>query len=191
MSKLKILAFAGSLRADSVNRKLIKWAVDELKNMDYEVTFIDIRDYPLPLYNPDITLEEFPKNAVLLANLMQDHQAWLISSPEYNYSIPSCLKNLIDFVSRAPENKPNLTMFADKIIGLMSASPSIFGGNRGLRHLRDILSSIGSLIIPTQANIPNAFSAFDEHGNLIEINGQKAVRAVLTHLTNLSSKIIK
>ena len=189
MSKLKILTFAGSLRSDSVNKKLIKWAGGELKNMGYEVTFVDLRDYPLPVYNPEITIEEFPQNAVLLAKLMQDHQAWLISSPEYNYSITSCLKNLIDFTSRAPENKPNLKIFADKVVGLMSASPSNAGGSRGIRHLRDILSAVGNIVIPTQVNIANAFSAFDEQNNLIEINNQKAVRAVLLQLTKIADKL--
>ena len=97
MKKLKILAFAGSLRADSVNKKLVNWASGELKAMGHEVTFIDLNDYPLPIYNPDLPSSEFPKNAITLEKMMQEHQAWLIASPEYNYSITSCLKNVIDF----------------------------------------------------------------------------------------------
>lgn len=188
-NKLKILSFAGSLRSDSVNKKLIKWSNNELKNMGHEVTFVDLRDYLLPVYNPDITIEEFPKNAVLLANLMQEHQVWLIASPEYNASITSCLKNLIDFVSRSPENTPNLSAFAEKIVGLISASPSMLGGSRGIRHLKDILSSMGSIIIPAQANVPNAFSVFNQQGDLTDINGQQAVRSVLSQLTKIASKL--
>lgn len=188
-NKLKILSFAGSLRSDSVNKKLIKWSNNELKNMGHEVTFIDLRDYPLPIYNPDITKEEFPKNAVALANIMQEHQVWLIASPEYNASITSCLKNLIDFVSRSPENNPNLSAFSEKVVGLISSSPSMLGGSRGIRHLKDILSSMGSIIIPAQANVPNAFSVFDPQGELTDINSQKAVKAVLSQLIKIASKL--
>ena len=189
MSGFKILAFTGSLCGDSVNKKLVKWAAAQLMGMGIEVTFIDLRDYPLPIYNPDLLTEEFPKNAIALAQLMQDHQVWLIASPEYNYSITSCLKNLIDFVSRSPSNKPNLANFADKLVGLISASPSHFGGSRGLRHLRDILSAMGCFVIPAQANVANAFSAFDEQGNLTDSNSQKAVSLVLSQLVKIADKL--
>jgi len=191
MTKLKILAFAGSLRKDSINKKLIKWACLELKNFDVTVTFVDLIDYPLPIYNPDLTPEEFPKNAIILEKLMLENDAWLIASPENNFSITSVLKNLIDYVSRAPENKPNMGLFTNKIVSLMAASPSGFGGVRGITHIREILTTLGSIVLPAQATLSNAYVAFDEQGNLIDIIKQKAVRVVLAQLVEIGSKLIR
>lgn len=189
MTNLKILAFAGSLRKDSINKKLVKWACSELKNFNTEVTFIDLADYPLPLYNPDITLEEFSNNASILEKLMLEHDAWLIASPEYNYSITNAFKNLIDYVSRAPENKPNLRAFTNKVVSLMSASPSGFGGVRSITQARQMLSSLSCIVLPIQATISNAYAAFDEQGNLTHDISQKAVRAVLAQLVELGNKL--
>jgi len=189
MSNLRILAFAGSLRAQSVNKKLIKWASSELKSMGHEVTFVDLLDYPLPLYNPDVSAEEFPKNATALAELMADHQAWLIASPEYNSSIPSCLKNVIDLVSRTPDNQHNISMFTNKVVGVISASPSSLGGARGVRHFKDILSALGSIVIPTQANIGNAYNVFDKKGDLTDVYAQKQVHATIKQLTDIAQKL--
>ncbi len=186
---IKILAFAGSLRQDSVNKKLIKYAALELAKLGVEVTFIDLKDYPLPVYNPDILAEEIPHEAKLLSNIMMSHQVWLIASPEYNYSITSCMKNLIDWMSRIPNNQPNMTAFADRVIGLVSASPSTYGGFRSLRQLREIFSSLGSFVVPSQVCVPNAFSAFDEQGHLTDVMGQKMLATTLNQLVSLAEKL--
>jgi len=190
MTKLNILAFAGSLSANSVNKKLIRWSSNQLIDIGYSVDVVELNDYPLEIYNPDISAADFPKNALLLAQLMQDHQVWLISSPEYNYSIPSCLKNVIDYVSRAPENKPNVSLFSNKVAGLLSASPSYMGGIRGLRHLRDILNSLGTVVVPGQANVSNSYSAFNEKGELNDVNSQKAVSGLLAKLVDIAGKLV-
>lgn len=189
MTNLKILAFAGSLRKDSINKKLIKWACLELKKYNATVTFIDLADYPLPLFNPDISKEEFSNNASILEKLMLEHDAWLVSSPEYNYSITGAFKNLIDYVSRAPENKPNLRAFSNKPVSLMSASPSGFGGIRSILHARQILSSLGCIVLPAQATVSNAYAAFDEQGNLIDKQALQAAQAVLAQLVETASKL--
>lgn len=185
----KILAFSGSLRADSVNRKLTQWCTKELKSMQVEVTHIDLRDFPLEVYNPDAKDVDFPESASKLSKIMAEHHAWLISSPEYNYSITSCLKNVIDWVSRAPNNQPNLSVFTEKPVGILSASPSGFGGMRGLRHLRDILTSVGAIVAPAQASVSNAFSEFDDQGNLKNPVNLNAVKAVLNQLVKITEKM--
>jgi chromate reductase len=185
----KILAFAGSLRKDSVNKKLVKYAAAELKKMGSEVTFIDLADYSLPIYNQDISGDEFPKAALALSQIMIKHPVWLISSPEHNYSLSSCIKNLIDWVSRTPDNKPNMMAFTDKVVGLLSASPSAYGGSRGLRHLREILTALNSVVVPLQTSISNAFAVFDEQGNLTDSNGQKVLTSTLQQLTKIAAKL--
>jgi NAD(P)H-dependent FMN reductase len=141
----------------------------------------------LPHYNPNET--SFPENAKIIAKMMQESHLWLISAPEYNYSIPGSLKDLIDYVSRAPHNKPNIGNFTDKVVGLMSASPSIWGGIRGLRHMREILSALGSLVVAPQVNITNAFSAFDQAGELIDQPNKDAVKTMLDKAINLAIKL--
>lgn len=185
---MKILCFSGSLRKDSFNKKLAIYAQKELTKMGFEANFIDLADYPLPLYNQDVQSSEFPKNALILEGVMKESNAWLISSPEHNSSISSALKNLIDWVSRAPDNNPNFSLFDEKIVALMAASPSNLGGARGLRHLREILTSVGCITIPSQTTISQAYSAFDEEGKLIEEANQKAVSKTLEQLSRFISK---
>ena len=187
---VKILALAGSLSKTSVNKKLIKWALPRLEAMGHQVTYLELNDYPLPIYCQDIPAEEFPKNAIELDKIIQEHQVLLFSIPENNYSMTACFKNAIDWISRAPENKPNFQAFANKIIGLMSASPSNFGGFRSLRAVREMLSMLGCFVLPAQACVPSAHTAFDGAGNLSDEISQKAVKDVLEQLSITSLKLL-
>ena len=141
-NKPKILAFAGSLREGSYNKKLIKTAIQGA-----EVTYIDLKDYPLPIYNADIEEKEgLPANAIKIKELMWKHDGFIIASPEYNSSISAALKNLIDWASRpATKEEVYLSCFIDKVALLISASPGYLGGIRGLVHLRSILENIKHL----------------------------------------------
>lgn len=187
---VKILALAGSLSKNSLNKKLIKYALPQLEAMGHQVTYIELNDYPLPIYSQDVPAAEVPKAAIELAKMLQEHPVWLFSNPEHNYCMSACFKNAIDWVSRAPENKPNMQAFANKIIGLMSASPSNFGGFRSLRQIREMLSSLGCFVVPNQACIPSAHTAFDEASNLTDAMGQKAVKAVLEQLSMVATKLL-
>src|SRR3989338_2486857 len=98
----KILAFAGSTRTESFNKKLVQIAVRGAKQAGADVAYIDLRDFPLPLFDGDLEAKEgLPANAKKLKALFLDHQGLLISSPEYNSSISGVLKNTIDWVSRS------------------------------------------------------------------------------------------
>ncbi|HIK08909.1 MAG TPA: NAD(P)H-dependent oxidoreductase [Oscillatoriaceae cyanobacterium M33_DOE_052] len=140
----KILAFAGSTRADSYNKKMVKIAAAGAKAAGAEVTYLDLRDLPLPLFDEDLQAQEgFPENARKLKELMLAHQGLLIASPEYNSSITAVLKNAIDWASRPSEpGEQMLACFNGKVATIMSASPGGMGGMRGLVHLRSILGNI-------------------------------------------------
>lgn len=187
---IKILAFAGSLRKDSINKKLINYSAKMLEKLGAEVKVVDIADYELPVYNPDISANEFPENAKKLASLMSEYKVWLVSTPEYNYSIPGALKNLIDLVSRSPDNQPNVQLFNGKIIALMSASPSAFGGYRALRQLREIFSSLGTFVIPSNFSLAKAYEAFDLNDDLAQESDKKILEQTLSQLVEVSKKII-
>jgi chromate reductase, NAD(P)H dehydrogenase (quinone) len=184
----KILAFAASLSEKSLNMKLIQYAAKELKENGHEVTIIDLKNYPLPVYIPETQVNDFPDNAVKLYNIMIDHSVWLIASPEYNYTITACLKNLIDWISRTPNNQMNLTAYINRVVGLISASPAISGGCKSIRHLREILTNMGSIVVPSQTSIGNAYAAFDEQNNLININDKKSLTKTLQQLTSIAQK---
>ncbi len=126
----KILAFAGSLRADSYNKKLVKIAAKGAEEAGADVTYIDLKDYPLPIYDQEIEdASGLPANAIKLKELMWANDGFLISCPEYNSSMSAAFKNAIDWASRqAKPDEVYLSCFIDKAVQLMSASPGQLGG---------------------------------------------------------------
>lgn len=165
----RVLAFAGSLRRDSYNKKLVRLAAEGARDAGAEVTYLDLRDYPLPIYDGDLEASDgLPKNARLLKELFLDHQGLLIASPEYNSSISAVLKNTIDWVSRPQAGEPPLVHFKGKVAGLMSASPGALGGLRGLVTVRSILSNIHVLVLPDQLSVGKAHELFDAAGQLTD-----------------------
>jgi NAD(P)H-dependent FMN reductase len=165
----RLLAFSGSARTGSLNKKLIRIAVTAAREAGAAVTELDFRDLPLPLYDGDLEATDgFPDNAHVLKQLMQEHDGFLISCPEYNSSITPLLKNAIDWASRAEEGETPLVAFRGKVAALFAASPGALGGLRGLVHVRAILVNIGVLVLPSQIAVPAAHEAFAADGSLID-----------------------
>ena len=103
----RILAFAGSTRRDSFNKKVVSSAVKGARDAGGEVTLIDLKDFPLPLFDQDLEAEQgMPENGKKLKQLFIDHDGLLIAAPEYNSSITAVLKNAIDWVSRPAPGEP-------------------------------------------------------------------------------------
>lgn len=191
MTVPKILAFAGSARANSFNKKLVKIAAEGARAAGAEVTYLDFRDLPLPLYDQDLEASEgLPENVMKLKSLMKAHQGFLIACPEYNSSITPLLKNAIDWASRPEPEEPGLACFRDKVAVLMSASPGALGGLRGLRHVREILSNIGVLVLPNQKAIGQAHQIFDESGNLMDEKQQTEILGLGKQLAVILQKLI-
>jgi chromate reductase len=189
--KPKILAFAGSLRVDSYNKKLIKIAIKGAEQAGAEVTHIDLLDYQLPIYNEDIENKEgLPQNALKLKKLMWEHDGFLIAAPEYNSSISGVLKNTIDLASRqATPEEVYLSCFIGKVAALMSASPGGLGGLRGLVTVRSILENINTLVLPEQKTIPQAADAFTPDGKLKDTKQQAAIEKLGKSLTEMIKKL--
>ncbi|MBA3710123.1 MAG: NAD(P)H-dependent oxidoreductase [Planctomycetes bacterium] len=174
-----ILAFAGSTRADSYNKKLVRVAAEGARAAGASVTVIDLRDLPMPLYDGDFEASEgIPANAKVFKRLLLEHHGLLIASPEYNSSVPAVLKNAIDWASRAEPGEAALACFAGKVAGLVAASPGALGGLRGLVTLRSILGNIRVLVVPEQVAVAKAHEAFAPDGSMIDAKQRDAVMGV-------------
>ena len=165
MITARILAFAGSARRESFNKKMIKIAVAGAEAAGAKVTLIDLADFPLPLFNEDLESEQGPPaQAVALKKLFFENEGLLMSCPEYNSSLTPLWKNTIDWVSRQAPGEGSLQAYKGKVATIMSASPGRLGGLRGLVHVRSILGNIGVIVLPDQIAVSEAHGAFTPDG---------------------------
>lgn len=149
---LNVLVFAASMRADSLNHKLATLAARVAKQSGATVDQASMRDFDVPLYDGDAEKAAgIPKGADELRRRLVACDAFIIASPEYNGSMPGVLKNLIDWTSRFRPQP-----FDGKQCLLMSASPSMSGGNRGLWALRMPLEHLGARVYPDMFSLAQA-----------------------------------
>jgi len=181
---VKLLFFAGSSRKDSLNKKLARAACDLAMNAGATATFIDLRDYPMPVYDGDWEDENgLTEAAVELKRIFTEHDGLFIASPEHNSAYSSLLKNTLDWISRSHlENEPGLSAYQNKFAALVSASPGSLGGLRGLVSLKMLLGNIAVTVIPSQMALPQAHQAFDNDGRLKDDAKIKALSMVVGRL---------
>lgn len=154
---LKVLVFAASLRADSLNAKLASLAARVATRSGALIDLASMRDFDVPLYDGDLESSEgIPKGAEELRRRLLESDAFIIASPEYNGSMPGTIKNLIDWTSRFRPQP-----FDGRHGLLMSASPSLVGGNRGLWSLRMPLEHLGTRVFPDMFSLSMAHKAFE------------------------------
>ena len=186
----RILAFAGSARAASFNKKLITAAAQAGRQAGAQVTQIDLADFPLPIYHGDLEANEgLPDNARKLKDTFLGHDALMIASPEYNSGYSALLKNTIDWVSRPVKGEPALACFAGKTALIMSASPGALGGLRGLVQLRSVLSNISVLVLPEQVAISKADSAFGPDGAILDAATRDRLAAAASRLASVAGRL--
>lgn len=189
-TNVRILALAGSLRTGSLNKKLLAAASSAATAAGASVTTVDLKDYPLPVFDQDYEAEHgMPEQATALKQLFLEHNGLIIASPEYNSSISAALKNAIDWISRRAEGEPMKAAFLGKVAAIMSASPGGLGGLRGLVHLRDILGNIGVLVLPDEVSIPEAHATFADDGALTNERKQGAIESLAGTLVQTISAL--
>lgn len=186
-----ILAFSGSTREASANKKVLAIAAAAARDAGATVTTIDLRDFPLPLYDGDLEERDgVPAAALELKSLFRNHRGLLIATPEYNTSLSGVLKNTIDWVSRPVKDEPHLAPFGGKIAGLVSATLGPFGGLRSQAHLRQILEAIGVMVIPEHWGVGGLNEqTFDAADNLADDTSQKMVQRVGVGLTRFLERL--
>ena len=166
MSQAHILAFAGSNRKDSMNRKALSIAVAGAREAGAIVTVADLREFDMPIYDADShEANGLPEGMLALRKLAMAANGLLIASPEYNASITPLLKNTIDWLSQSVNGESGSAPFANKICGLMGASNGAFGTIRALPHVAYILSNLGAFVLPVVA-VPRAAELMNADGTI-------------------------
>lgn len=186
----KILAFAGSLRADSYNKKLVRIAAEGARTAGAEVMLLDLRDLPMPIYDGDIEKSQgLPQNAKAFKKLLIEHHGVLLSTPEYNSQYPAVLKNALDWASRQEPGEAPLMAFKGKIAGVMSASPGALAALRSQTLVRALLLYLGMVVVPVQIGIARAAEAFDSSGRLKDEKQRAAIEALGVEVAQFVRKL--
>jgi chromate reductase, NAD(P)H dehydrogenase (quinone) len=175
------LTLSGSIRNGSWNRVLQQHMDRKLAEAGVAVTSLDLADYPMPIFNEDLEAESTPEVARQLAEMWRSHDIVFIATPEYNGGVAPLLVNTITWLSR---QKPS--PFRNAVFGIGGVSSGKYGTIWGLSHLRDSLSKVGTLVVPTLLGIGPAEEAFDEAGNPTEKAIIRKVEQMVHELTHFS-----
>jgi NAD(P)H-dependent FMN reductase len=171
----RILVVSASLRDESLNTRLAAVVVETIEAGGHTADFASMREFDMVSYDGDAeSATHFPVGAEEFRRRLEANDAFVISSPEYNASVPGVLKNAIDWVSRFRPQP-----FHERHGMLMSASPSMVGGNRGLWALRVPLEHLGARIYPDMFSLAQAHLAFDDRGQLVNERLQERLETTL------------
>lgn len=160
---MKILTFAGSLRKDSLNKKVCRNVVNYVQqNKLAEIEFVDLKPLEIPMYDGDFEASQgIPESVQKLCAKIREADAIIISSPENNGSIAAVLKNTVDWVSRE-----KVVSITGKHVLLCAASPGALGGVRGLWHTRVPFEALGCHVYPDMMGFSKAHEAFDSENQI-------------------------
>lgn len=183
---MRLLAFAASLRQGSFNRQLLQHAVADARALGAEVDVAEFREFDMPLYNQDVEDQGYPPGSDEFKRRIEAVDGLLIASPEYNFSLPGTLKNAIDWASRY---RP--VPLEGKSALLISASPSLVGGIRGLWQLRIPLEGLGVFVYPDMYALGSAHGAFDDQGRLKDAQMAQRLRGTIEGYLWMAGALIK
>ncbi len=181
---MKVLLIAGSIRKESYNRRLIKWAANSLETKGCEVRVADIG--ALPLMNEDLEVDGTrPAEVEAFREDLKWAEGLVIATPEYNGSMPGVLKNAIDWGSRPPN------MFASRVGVVMGATIGIWGTVQSQRDLTAVLHALNVLLIPSPfVRLARVHESFDEAGNLTDVTGLRNIDLLLDRLIEVGGKLL-
>ncbi|MFE3325682.1 NADPH-dependent FMN reductase [Streptomyces sp. NPDC059176] len=178
---LRVFVLSGSSRAGSVNSRLASLVASLVEEAGAAVDLARLRDFETPVYDGDVEAAHGqPEGAAALRDRIGAAHALVIASPEYNASVPGPVKNAIDWVSRFRPQP-----FKDKQAMLVSASPSMVGGNRGLWALRVPLEHLGARVYPDMFSLAAAHQAFTDDGDLADAGLRERLAATVDSFLGL------
>jgi chromate reductase, NAD(P)H dehydrogenase (quinone) len=185
-----LIAFAGSLRLASFNRRLLPTLVRGAEEAGATVSTLDLRDFALPIYDAEIEAAGMPAPVRALQDLLGGAHGLLIATPEYNGSMPALVKNTLDWISRPlPDGQSGTGLFRGKVAGICAASPGALGGLRSLLVLRDALAKLGLWVAPSQVAVGNAASAFSDSGELLDERQRRSVLALGREVAQMARRL--
>ena len=182
-AKLSVLGIAGSLRAGSFNRALLR-AGQELAPPGMEITTFDLA--PIPLYNGDVEAEGDPEPVAALKAAIRQADALLIVTPEYNFGVPGVLKNAIDWASRPPRS----SALHGKQAAIMGATPGMGGTVRAQMQLRQafVFTQTCAVLSP-EILVARAGEKFDASGRLTDEKTRQFVGQLLQALADWTLRL--
>ncbi|MDX2257755.1 MAG: NAD(P)H-dependent oxidoreductase [Hyphomicrobiaceae bacterium] len=192
MAHVRLMVMAGSARAGSFNKRLARLAAVMAVEAGLEATFVDLADFPMPLYDGDDEATAGPPpNARKLLDTMMAHHGVLIVCPEYNASITPLLKNTLDWISRLRiEGQAPNAVYRTRVFALASASPGGFGGLRGLTAVRSVLEiGLGAIVLPEQFALPKANEAFGPDDRLVDKAVEKRLAEHIARLAHVAAAL--
>lgn len=190
MAKSTFICLSGSKRAGSINTKLAAAVAAALEAKGQPVQLLSLADYPMPLVDQDLEADEGGPNAAKeLGSLIASATGVFIANPEYNASLTPLLKNSLDWMSLlTSDDLGGRSVWKNKAWAIGAASPSGFGGVRAINHLRDVLVSLGGLVLSEQLLLPAAGSAFGLDGQLTAERPVAKLNALVDRLIAESSQ---
>jgi|GEM_PF-2275695 len=193
-----IVAFAGSLRTESSNKKLAQVMARGAELAGAEVRFVDLKEYPVPVLDADLfdaknsdphrLFDEggrvgpphdvpLPENLLRLKEHLRWADGWLVATPEYGGSIPGMLKNLIDWVTRLAPGEAPLDNFTYKLVA--RASVCLHGNGHGaLAELTRLLNTLGAIVLPGDDIFYIADDLFDSEGQFSDPANNRAAERI-------------
>ena len=179
---MNILGLSGSLRAASYNTLALK-AAQKLAPPGITIEIASIAD--IPMYNDDVRAQGEPAPVAAMKAKVRHADAVLIATPEYNFSIPGVLKNMLDWMSRPPEPP-----FAGKVVGIIGASPGPVGTGRVQYDLRKVMVFLDAFTVnKPEVMINHCAAKFDAQGQFTDEAGGKFIVDLLLAMQSLKLRL--
>ena len=187
----RLLAFSGSSRTGSHNRRLLDCLVSQAAAAGADVETVDLAALDIPIYHGDLEASGgAPEGARRLRRHVEGCDGMIVACPEYNGFITPLILNSLDWATRLPEGGASPGVFAGKTVLIASASPGAFGGMRAAGHLRTLLSGMGCIVMPTSVVLPQAATnAFNEDGSLANEQLRKRADYAVGQLLEITGKL--
>ena len=186
---VKFVALAGSVRAQSFNRRLIAAAAAAATDAGADVTRVDLADFPTPIYDGDLEEREgLPEHCLRLREIIKSSDGLLIATPEYNGFFPPLLKNVLDWVSRPHDGDGLCACYAGKVVGLLGASPGRLGALRAVTVLRQQMGHLGCIVHPDAVTVAAAHEVVSPDGEITDERTRRAIGRLVGVTVDLAKK---
>jgi chromate reductase len=180
---MRVLGIAGSLRAGSFNRSLLR-AAQELAPAGMEITAVDLA--PIPLFNEDVEAKGDPEPVAALKTAIRQADALLFVTPEYNFGVPGVMKNAVDWASRPSRG----SVLQGKPAGIMGATPGTGGTGRAQMQLRQSFVFTQTLaMLSPEVLVARAPEKFDASGRLTDEKTRQVVGKFLQALAEWTLRL--